>query len=600
VTLYGGDLLPSCYDDWIRPERERLSQAFAGTLEQLVLLLEDQRAYRAAIGHARRLLQRDPLHEGTCRRLMRLHALTGDRAAALRVYHACATGLERELGMEPSSATREAYQRLLKAETVDVPPPTPGAELAAASPLVGRHREWARLGEAWRAARAGRPHFVLLTGDSGIGKTRLAEEMVQWARRQGIATASARCYAGGGELVYGPVASWLRARPLPTLEPVWRSEIARILPELLAEQPDLPPPKPLTEAWQRQRFFEALKRAILRGSPSVLLIDALQWCDRGTLEWLRYLLRADAGQPSDPPARLLIIGTCRPAEIGDEHPLTSLLQALRRDGQLTEIALGPLDEAGTAELAANVAGREPDPDLAACLYRETEGNPLFVVETVRMGLLATEQERGRWDGEWRTVCLPRPLPSQMQAAIEARLAQLTPPARELADVAATIGRQFTFAVLIRASRLDEDVLVQAVDELWRRRIVCEQGADAYDFGHDKLREVAYGGLSAARKRWLHRRVAQALEDVHASDLDAVSGQVAAHYERADEPQHAIPYYHRAALAARRIHANEEATRYLRRALALLEAVPPSDTAPRWRREMEAKLREGLGSVTDTT
>jgi DNA-binding SARP family transcriptional activator len=601
VALYPGELLPSCYDDWIRPEREQLSQASAGALEQLILLLEGQRDYRAAIGHARRLLQRDPLHEGTCRRLMRLHALTGDRAAALRVYHACATALERELGMEPSPATREAYQRLLQTETVDVSPPAPGAELAAASPLVGRHREWARLREAWRAARAGRPHFVLLTGESGIGKTRLAEELIQWAERQGIATASARCYAAAGELAYGPVAAWLRARPLPPLEPVWRSEIARLLPELLAEQPDLPPPGPLAEAWQRQRFFAALSRAVLGGSqPLLLLIDALQWCDGGTLEWLHYLLRADDGQPSDPPARLLIVGTCRPGEIGHDHPLTSLLQALRHDGQLTEIALAPLDEAGTATLAANVAGREPDPDLAACLYRETEGNPLFVVETVRMGLLATEQERGGWEGEWRTVCLPRPLPSQMQAAIEARLAQLSPPARELAEVAATIGREFTFAVLSRASHVDEDVLVQAVDELWRRRIVREQGADAYDFSHDKLREVAYAGLSAARKRWLHRRVAQALEKAHAGDLDAVSGQVAAHYEHADEPQQAIPYYRRAALVAQRIHADDEVTRYSRRGLTLLEAVPPGETAPEWRQEMETKLSEGLGSVTHET
>jgi predicted ATPase len=148
--------------------------------------------------------------------------------------------------------------------------------------------------------------------------------------------------------------------------------------------------------------------------------------------------------------------------------------------------------------------------------------------------------------------------------------------------------------------MDEDVLVQALDELWRRRIVREQGADAYDFSHDKLREVAYAGLSAARKRWLHRRVAQALEDVHAGDLDAVGAQVASHYERADEPQQAIPYYHRAAQAAQRIQANDEAIGYFRRALALLEAVPPGETASEWRQQMAARLHEGLGSVMDHT
>jgi DNA-binding SARP family transcriptional activator len=566
VDLYRGDLLPSCYDDWIRPERERLQQAFIKALEQLIHLLEEQRDYRTAIGHAQRLLRHDPLHEATCLRLMRLHTLTGDRALALRTYHNCALALKRDLGMGPSPATREAYERLLQADGLPAPALTPPVELVAISPLVGRHQEWTLLQRTWRAASAGRarpaqgPHFVLLAGEPGIGKTRLAEELAQWARRQGIATASARCYAAEGELAYAPVTAWLRALRLPPLEAVWRSEISRLLPELLVEQPDLPSPGPLAEAWQRQRFFESLARAILGSSqPLLLLIDSLQWCDRGTLEWLHYLLRAADRYPSDPQARMLVVGTCRLEEIEKDHPLASLLQALRRDGQLTEIELSPLDEAGTAALAAKVAGQGLDPDLTACLYRETEGNPLFVVETVRMGLLAGASDPGAGDGETAdnkhpgAVCLPRPLPSRMRAAIEARLAQLSPPARELAEVAATIGREFTFAVLARASDGDEDTQVRALDELWRWRIVREQGADAYDFSHDKLREVAYAGLSAARRRWLHHRVAQALEAVYADDLDPVSAQVAAHYERAGQPEQAIPYYQRAAGVARRIY-----------------------------------------------
>jgi len=591
VDVYRGKLLPSCYADWIQTERERLHQAFIEGLERLIGLLEDQRDYRAAIEYAQRLLRHDPLHEATYQQLMRLLALSGDRAGALRAYHQCATTLERELGVEPGPATREAYQRLLETKTVPAPSPIPGAQLAAALPLVGRHQEWGRLREAWRAIRPGRPHFVLLEGVAGIGKTRLAEELIRWAERQGIATASARCYAAEGELAYAPVAAWLRARPLPPLEPAWLSEIARILPELLAEQPDLPPPGPLSQSWQRQRLFEALTRTIMgSGQPRitstaavgntriVLLIDALQWCDRATLEWLRYLLRMDERQPQYEQARLLIIGTSRPEGIGDEHPLASLLQALRYEGQLTEIELGSLDEAETATLAAHVAGRELDSDLTTCLYRETEGNPLFVVETVRMGLLAAREQAGERGGEWGSMCLPRPLPSKMQAAIEARLAQLSPAARELAAVAATIGREFTFAVLSHASGEDEDTLVPALDELWRRRIVREQGAEAYDFSHDKLREVAYAGLSTARQRLLHHHVAQALEAVYAADLDSVAARVAAHYERADHPERAIQYYQRAAEVARRVQADEEAARCDQRAadcrqsgLAMLDA-----------------------------
>jgi DNA-binding SARP family transcriptional activator len=167
VGLYQGDLLPSCYDDWILPERERLRQAFIGALGRLILLLEDQRDYRAAIGYAQRLLRHDPLHEVTCRRLMRLQALSGDRAGALRTYHTCTTLLQRELGVEPSPATREAYERLLQTDALPAPPPAQGLGLAAVSPLVGRHEEWARLQAAWQAAAAGEPHFVLVEGEAG-------------------------------------------------------------------------------------------------------------------------------------------------------------------------------------------------------------------------------------------------------------------------------------------------------------------------------------------------------------------------------------------------------------------------------------------------
>jgi DNA-binding SARP family transcriptional activator len=593
VAIYQGDLLPSSYADWIGPERERLQQAFIGALERLTRLLEEKRNYPAAIDHAQRLLRHDSLDEATYRQLMRLYALSGNRAAALRTYHTCATVLRRELGMDPSPPTRRAYERVLQAKTLPAPSQSPAAVLPAAASLVGRHREWAQLQSDWRAASAGQPRFVLVTGEAGIGKTRLAEGLIQWVERQGFTAASARCYAAGGGLAYGPVSDWLRARPLPPLEPVWLREIARILPELLARRPDLAPPGPLAEPWQRQQLYQAMARAVLgNNQPLLLMIDELQWCDRGTLEWLLYLLHFD------PQARMLVIGTSRPLEAGDSQPLASLMQALRRDDQLAEIDLKPLDEASTAALAADVAGRELDPDMATCLYRETEGNPLFAIETVRMGLVSGAQDPSTGSGEIGSACLPRPLPSKIQAAIEGRLAQLSAPARELAELAAAIGREFSFAVLAQASDQDEGALVRALDELWQRRIVHEQGADGYDFGHDKLREVAYAGLSTARRRLVHRRVAQALENVHAGDLDSVSAQVAAHYEGAGEPERAIQYYQRGAKAAQAMCASTEAIEYYQRALALLEALPADESRQDWRRDVAAKIHQGLRETHD--
>lgn len=152
----------------------------------------------------------------------------------------------------------------------------------------------------------------------------------------------------------------------------------------------------------------------------------------------------------------------------------------------------------------------------------------------------------------------------------ARVVQLSPLARSVAELAATIGREFTFDVLREASDASEDRLVRGLDELWQRRIVREQGEDAYDFTHDKLREVLVAGLSEAHRHLLHRRVGAALERVYSDRVDPVAGRIAAHYERANERREAVEYYRRAAHVARGLQADEEAARYSMRAAALLE------------------------------
>ncbi len=600
IALYEGDLLPSCYDDWILTARERLHQRYLDALEGLIRRLEAGRDYDGAIRYARRLLRDDPLHEAAYRRLMRLRGLSGDRAGALRVYHTCVTMLHRELGVAPSTATQRAYEQLLQVEDR----PVPAARMVpAVSPLVGRAGESAQLQAAWRAAAARRPRFVLLLGEAGIGKTRLVEELLDWAGRQGIERAYARCYAAEGELAYAPVTALLRARPLPALDDVWLGEVARLLPEALAQRPELSHPRPMTEAWQRGRLFEALARAVLGdGQPLLVAIDDLHWCDRETLEWLHFLLRFD------PQARLLVVGTCRPEELDGDCPFSGTLPALHRDVRLVEVELGPLDECETATLAANVADQALEPAVMDHLYCETEGNPLFVVEMVRAGLEggSWRMEDGRWkvevgDGHARPQVRPlssnlQALPPRVQAVLEARLAQLSPLSQGLAGLAATIGRAFTFLELRAVSDGDEDALVGGLDELWQRRIVRERGAEAYDFTHDKLREAAYAALSPARRRLLHRRVAQALESIHSSDLDPVSRQVASHYRQAGLSEQAIPHYLRAGQVASQVYAIDDAEACFRRGLALLAEGAWDASKRAWRREMAARLYEGLGDT----
>jgi DNA-binding SARP family transcriptional activator len=588
VKLYRGDLLPSCYDDWIAPERERLHQAAVRACERLIGLLDEQRQYKAAIDCGQRLLQLDPLAETTYRTLMRLHAADNDRAGALRVYHACVATLRDELAVEPAPETHEFYQRLLSAAAPS------GREDATQNkpPLVGRQPEWKTLQDAWYSASSGKPACVILTGEAGIGKTRLAEELVAWTSRQGVAVGVARCYAAEGALAYAPVITWLRSPILRqrvlALEPVWATEAARLLPELSSERPGLAHSEAFGDANQRHRLFEALARAVLEPSkPLLLWIDDLQWCDRDTLEWLRFLLHFD------PHARLLLLGTVRSEDANDNLPLTILLATLLGDGQLSEISLARMGVHETTSLALHLSEQALSLEQLANLYRETEGNPLFVVEMIRSGLAARDLRLSGSD----LTSTARPLPPRMYGVLHARLAQLSSSAHELVGLAAAIGREFTLAVLARASDQDEGGLVRSLDELCQRRIVVDaagQHSETYDFTHDKLREVAYNSLSAARRRLLHRRIAQALEAVYGQTPNPISAQIAAHYEQAGRLEQAIPYYQDAAESAQRVYANADAIRYYRSALALLEgsaSYPPA---------VAASLSERLGDILHWT
>jgi DNA-binding SARP family transcriptional activator/predicted ATPase len=575
LALYKGDLLPGCYDEWLLTERGRLRQIYLQTLAQLIALLQKQRDYDAAIAYAQQWLREDPLAEEAYLYLIRLYALTDDRARALRVYHSCVTNLQRELEVEPGPATRRAYEQLLQGDGPQQAQPAPQPALVGIFPLVGRQAEWQRLQSCWHKAATGHAQFVAVTGEAGIGKTRLVEELVAWAARQGITTAQARCYASEEGLAYAPVTDWLRTAELRSellhLDDVWLTQVARLLPELLAERPDLPRPEPITESWQRQHFFEALARSIfVNDQPRLLVIDDLQWTDQETLAWLHYLLR-HTQRPG-----LLVAATIRSTAPDVGHPLAAWLRDLRGADQLTEIELGPLAEPDTAVLAAHIAGTELDSNSAAQLYQETEGHPLFIVEMVRTGQVTAG------------IKVKQSLSPKIQLVIHSRLDQLSPPARRIANLAAAMGRAFTFEVLAAASQEDEDWLVKGLDELWHFRLIREQSDHEYDFSHNKIREVVYNSLSATNRRLLHRRIARAMEAVHVANLDSVSQQVARQYEAAGEKEKAIAYYQRAGQVAQQIYANADAIQLYANGLTLLAALP--DTVERAEQELTVQCQ----------
>jgi hypothetical protein len=462
--------------------------------------------------------------------------------------------------------------------------------------LVGREHEFRLLHERWREALRGAAGFAVLAGEAGVGKTRLLDELCSAVHRDGGQVMRARCFQARGRLALAPVSEWLRSPAMQAarghLDPVWAHEVDRLVPP--RDVGPAAPLRPMADAWQRHRFFEGLARAVLStGRPALLVLDDLQWCDEDTLAWLQLLLHLAQGCP------LLLVAATRRDEMDSNAELSEMLRVLRQAGQVTDVGLGPLDHVRATELASEVLGRGLIRPEAEWLYAATGGYPLFVIESVRAGILSrpggTHPASGLLPGDdgmaaGETADLPGPGP-QVHAVLLGRIRQAAGPAQAVAELAAVIGRDFTLELLTEASDLDSDIVLEAVDELWRRRIIREHAPATYDFFHDLLRDAAYREIGPPRRRLLHRRVAQALELIHADDPGVAAADIAFQYERADRPGRAVPHHVRAAEVATGVFANLKAIRHYRRAAQLLEHEPPG----RGRDRSELAIRNAMAA-----
>ncbi|WP_172651247.1 ATP-binding protein [Rhodococcus opacus] len=581
IDTYRGELMPGTYEDWVLEHREVLRRQCVELCEATVRVLRESGDVETATACARRRIQLDPLEEVGYRTLMELQAASGDRAAAMTTYHRCAAVLETELGVTPSAATSRLFDNLL------VEHPRVGAGAArrpervrtAVPALIGRERERGELHRRWQQSLDGRQGLLLVSGDAGVGKTRLTTELAEIARADGAVVATTRCFGLPGRVALAPVAEWLRSpdfrSAIGSLNPLWRAEVERLVPS--AE----PGPRPSTsramvDAWQRHRFFEGTTRAVLSsGRPVLLVLDDLQWCDAETTAWLAFLLSLDTHM------RVLVAATARTDEARSRHDVREALRALRSARLVTDVEVDPLTAEGTAELARSLGGRALDPSEEAVLYAATGGYPLYVVEAARMvpGMDATGRGGGADD---------------LGEVLQRRLEQCSEPARDVAGLAGALGTDFDLDLLSEASDLDADSLVQAVDELWRRRIVRPAGT-GYDFVHDLVREAAYRSVSPPRRWLLHRRLAQGLELLHAGRTDDVAAQLAEQYRRGGRPDRALHYLQRAAEVAASVFANAEALRHFRDCLDLLEAMPVG----RNRDAHEVDVRQGMSAPLTT-
>jgi DNA-binding SARP family transcriptional activator/tetratricopeptide (TPR) repeat protein len=603
LNIAARGLLPGSQAGWLEPRRRELEDIRLQALEVIGRAgLSLGRAQRTSVERtARSLIEAEPYRESGYVLLMEALAAEGNIAEGLRVFDQLRTLLRDELGTSPSPETIAAHEQLLRPASrtrFDLPEAEPGASPGATiglpaellargdAPLVGRARELEQLSELWRRAREASPRerynvnvqpggrLALLTGDAGIGKTRLVAELGRLAHASGAFVLAGRS-PQDALLPYQPFVEALRHYvvhvPFDDLRASAReygSELARLVPELRRRAPDLPAPVEGDPDTERYRLFEAvvgLLGEISASVPVLLVLDDLQWADRPTLLLLRHVARAPDLR------RVLVLGSYRAAATYADG-FAQALSELRRERLVTQIKVGGLTESETAELVRIRAGGSPSPALSRGLHAETEGNPFFIEEIVRHLAEAgvdTDQADAR---ELERVGLPE----GVKEVIAVRLSRLRLPAVEWLRLAAVIGRDFDLSLLEQVASLEEDQFLNALDEALAAGLVVEASGDSarYSFSHALIRETLYEGMSLPRRARNHRRVGEALE---AMGDDAQLTALALHFARAAGPQDAdkaISYACRAGEQATRMLAHEEAGQHYARALEVQERFEP--------------------------
>ncbi len=536
VGLYRGDLLQglapqtSAFEDWLAVERERLRELAIEALAKL-LAAERQAGHRdSATVTATRLLALDPLQEVTHRTLMRLYLEADRRGAALRQYQTCVRVLQRELNIEPEEETRQLYQEILRHPgrlgPVSSKPEVGRDDVADVSDgLVGRADELTSLREILSRTSRGDGGVVLLVGEVGVGKTRLAQQLASEASVAGLGTLGGHCFDGEQMLPFGPWVDAFRKGGLngttPAIEelaPARRADLAWLLPELRSPTFDVEMNRPP----EHQRLFASvweLLRALSSSRPLLIVLEDLHWADDVSLELLQFLARRLSGWP------VLLVASAREEDVPEIPRLRRLLTALAGQPHVTVLRLEPLSKQSTAALVRALAPRGIEEPVLARLTERVwaigEGNPFVTVETMR----ALEGDRQLADPR------PLPLPQRVRELILERLERLGSAAGHLADAAATIGREFEFDLLVRAAEVPERDVAAGVEELVHARILHAVG-ERLDFTHARIREVAYGRLVVSRRRLLHGRVAAALEAVHGGDVAVHALALGLHWREA--------------------------------------------------------------------
>ena len=612
ANLYAGPFLPEdSKNEWTRTRRDSLQRSWIGLLLDLADLQIARDALTSALDPLDRLLSIDPTNEAGVQRLMGLLAQLGRRGEALRAYKRLHTVLQQEYRIAPLPETRAIYDALRagreltgkgaiqKSEPASrdttsrtAPGSSSGTgEIASVqigrahqSPLVGRESELEHLTELVKLTEQAakfrltaqkrvaaatldphrRPQCVLLMGDVGIGKTRLAEEMGREAKRRGWAVAWSRVYAQEGTI---PYRLWIEVLRKAMVQGVWQRQeinkrpivfqsLSNLLPELQEMITQVSYPTSLSPEQEQLRLWEAVKELLIlisESTPLLIALDDLQWADSSSCELLAYLARRTHGYP------IVIVATCRDMELPQDHPLRPLLTDLRRENAIESLPLEPLSPDQIASLVTQVT--QVSEPMVQRISTRAAGNPFFAEELART-LETTPTLPGKEQD---------PLPDTINAVLTLRMGRLSQDCQSLLKKAAVLGSSFEFQVISAmeesGNNYDEDAVLELIEEGLKSGMLTEEGTGTrvtYSFWHPLLASHLYESLSAARRASQHRRAAEVFKKLYAGQEEQWAARITHHLVQGGaDPKQIVHYAELAGNRAYSLSSYSDAEKYYR-------------------------------------
>jgi DNA-binding SARP family transcriptional activator len=593
------------FDEWMAETRRGLLRQYQQALGSLAREAMGQWRWKEAVELADKWLASDPLSDDAARLITEARYLSGDRGAALAGFTEYRGRLLRETGLEPSRSLFNLVRRV-EADAAPVSARPITDEWYARAPsfessLVGRKREWDSLLKVWKLVHRGAGRVVLIEGEPGVGKSRLAEEFMRWVVADGGSVLRGHGSDIRGGIPFEPVVELLRdalnAPGLAGAAPEWLTEASRLLPELRQRFPALPAPEipaDTTEGWRLYEGVAQLLLALTAERPVVISLDDLQWCDSDSCSLLRYLIRRTESAP------VLWICTVSLGELERDAPAVRLCRVLRAQQHASVLSIESLTEEDLWRMIREM-GHVSTPTgarrFANRIFGVTAGNPFYVIELLKtmfaQGLLAVDEESGEWTASAGVLTdegRELPVSRTVHDVIAERIERLPGELSEVLISIAVAGAGCRTEVLSHVHGMSRLHAAAVADALVDRRVVVEE-AGVYRCAHPVIAHVVRDGLTSSRRREVHRTLALGLERaMRPQDVGDVAREIARHADRGGEPALAYKYALMAAHGAMERYAFAEAMSWLDLAASNAAGAGESDAV----NQLTTKVLEAAG------